>query len=196
MTRPRVNPWDNPANVDVTFLDSDDSPRPKVRVIWETDGALVTAYLENIGGAIQVTAFDVQGGPDGIPNLVRRLPSDVLVLQVVRRFGPMGLMALAYLGDDRGILTEIANRHNVSGAELSSNPAAMQEYSRELARRPKAKIQREITLARELRDGINGEPPLRSRQVVEHLMQVAGLSEQTAWRRLRSARSETERTES
>ena len=195
MTRPRVNPWDIPANVDVSFPDSEVPSRSQVRVMWESDGALVTAYLESVGGAVEVVGFEVTGGPNGIPAPLRRLPSDLQVLQAARRFGTSGLMAVAFLGDDRELLAEIANRHNISGDDLSGSPAAMHDYARQLAKRPKAKIQREVAMATELLNGINGSPPLRSRQVVDHLISVGGLSEQTAWRRLRAAREQSEKAE-
>ena len=191
MTRPKESPWNRPVEVSTLFEPCEDGPpRETLQVVWDVDGVEVRAFLERTDGAVDVTAYSVQGGEAGIPARARNLPSTMVTLQAARRFGPKGLAALAHLSRDTDRLSAISEELGVAPKDFFRTEATTTAYARELGRRPLAKQQREISVAAAMLRQQANDPAVRTVDIVSRLCREAGVSEATAFRRIAAARKQ------
>ena len=189
MPRPKQSPWSVPSHVDVELPDDVNGlTEPRVRVLWEVDESTVIAYIGRHRGVTAVVGFSVKSGERGISPRVRALPPEGVVIQAARRLGDRALLALAYINDDLDALSRIGADLGIDDAKNAQSAPVLEVYGRQLAKRPRSRIAEQVAHAMELMRGGEGVEGLETARVVEVLILRCGISEATAYRRVREAR--------
>lgn len=175
--------WSAPTSVDVLTAEGDENGDfPYIEMRWEADDATVTAQIDYVDGALRVTRFDISG-PSGVPTNLRRLPSDSLVLKALRTGGQAGYRAAVdiagYWDSEWRMLDEIERSSPDPETDLKR---AMSDFLTDLNKRPRSRI---VSQTQEVRGML--KTGMRTKEIVEALM-ATGVSESTAYRRIRLAR--------
>ncbi len=183
------SPWDKPAAVYLPELTSE----PKAFVaVWEAQGTRVFCTFVRAGIALAISEVQIEADEGSVAAWARRIPSDGLLVGAVRRFGNSGLTAIAgVLGEQEALaqayqaaLAEYARARGEPTQSLEQAlEAALKSYDKRLNKRPAAKAGNQVALVREWL--VQGA---QTREVIDRLTAM-GLSESTAFRRLKEARN-------
>lgn len=158
-------------------------------LFWDSGEVEVVASLGSTGGALAVTAFTVCSNGSRIPRDFRMLPSDGKIISLLHDMGTRGDFALAWtakaeqLGDDTTVdVVNAVLAGTVTPGEDFSFDALQMATAENLnaSQRKRAQIERVRAMVDE---------GLAAQEIVDRLM-AEGLSQSTAFRRLRLAKAE------
>lgn len=182
------DPWHLPAAVYLTELTGE--PKSFVAV-WEAKGTTVYCTFSREGVALAVCDVRIEADSGSVDAWARRIPSDGQLVGAVRRVGNSGLTAIAaLLGEQEAVsqayqaaLAEYSRTKGEASEGLEqAMEAALAAYDKQLKRRPSAQVQNQVAQVQEWL--AHGD---QTREIVDRLT-ARGLSESTAFRRLRQAR--------
>lgn len=183
------DPWYKPAAVYLPELTGE--PEAFVAV-WEAEGTRVFCTFIRAGVALAVSEVQIETDEDSIAPWARRIPGDGLLVGGVRRFGNPGLTAIAALLGEQEFLSRAYQAALAEYARTRGEPsqgveqaleAALKSYEKQLNKRPAAKAGNQVAQVQEwLAEGV------KTREIVDRLTAM-GLSESTAFRRLKEARN-------
>ncbi len=134
-------------------------------------------------GAPVVRAFECEVLEGSLPPEARRLPSDAVVIDAVRRFGLGGIAPLIRLLGEESEFEARYEAVEVAASQFSLE-VALEEHGRLIVRRPRAQIQQQIREVQRMRDEGQG-----TSQIERELMRRYGLSKRTAYRRIQAAKA-------
>ncbi len=151
-------------------------------VIWDrpTFHARATVVAEE--GAPIVRSFLCESLDGSLPYEVRRLPSDAVVVDAIRRMGLSGIGSLIRLLGEEG---ELEARYATTAAPGSRSvlEVAVEQHGRLIVRRPRASIARQVEEVRQMRD-----KGMKTSEIERELIRRFGVSKRTAYRRIEEAR--------
>ena len=170
--------WNSPTNVSFgpTIADVEE-----LYVTWDRPTFQVQATVIAEAGAPIVSAFSCESLDGSVPYEARRLPSDAVVIDAIRRMGLSGIGPLVRLLGEEG---EFEARYAATGAPESRSAleVAAEQRGRLIVRRPRASIARQIEQVRQMRD-----KGMRTSEIERELIRRFGVSKRTAYRRIEEA---------
>lgn len=171
--------WHSPTNV---AYGPTVSEVEELYVIWDRPTFQVQATVVAEAGAPVVSAFLCESLDGSLPFEARRLPSDAVVIDAIRRVGLSGIAPLVrLLGEESELDARYAATTAPEGRfELD---LALEEHARLIVRRPRASIARQIEEVRRMQ----GEG-MKTSEIERELMRRFGVSKRTAYRRIESAK--------
>lgn len=151
-------------------------------VVWDGPTFQVQATVVAESGAPVVRHFMCESLDGSLPFRARRLPSDAVVIDAIRRKGLNGIAPLVrLLGEESEFDARYAATTAPEGRfELD---VAFEEYGKLIVRRPRASIGRQIEEVRRMR----GEG-MKTSEIERELIRRFGVSKRTAYRRIEEAR--------
>lgn len=183
------DPWYLPAEVYATELTGE---HQSFVAVWKSKGTAVYCTFIRAGVALAVNKVELEADRGSVAAWARKIPSDGQLVGAVRRAGNSGLTAIAaVLGEQETLseayqaaLAEYARTRGEATEGLEQAlEAALAAYDKRLKKRPAAKVQNQVAQVREwLAQGD------QTRDIIDRLTAM-GLSESTAFRRLKEARS-------
>jgi len=151
-------------------------------VIWDRPAFRVHATVVAEHGVPVVRAFTCEALTGTLPPDARRLPTDAVIIDAVRRVGFRGIGPLIrLLGEESAFEARYAAVETTDDQSPLERAAA--EHGAIIVRRPRAQIQQQIVEVQRMR-----EKGMRTSQIERELMTRFGLSKRTAYRRIESAK--------
>ena len=150
----------------------------EVYVIWVRPRFRAVATVVEKGGEPVVKAFECEASQGSLSIEARRLPSDAIVIDAIRRFGMGGIAPLVrLLGEE----SELEARYEALDAPEGqfTLEVALEEHGRLLVRRSREQIQQQVHDVRRMRSEGN-----RTSEIERELMRRFGMSKRTAYRRI------------
>jgi hypothetical protein len=177
--------WHNATDAWLRLASTEEDWLPFAEVLWDFGSTSVLARVENVQGTVRVTGFEVTSVGE-VPASMRRLPSNLQVMDALRGLGNRGISVVAYLLAEHDKLSEEFQKAiaGIDGpAPESAVEAALEDYIKAVNRRPRARIRSQVGEVRAMLDR-----GIRTSDIVESLV-TGGVSEATAYRRIKEARN-------
>ena len=155
-------------------------------MIWDcpTFQAHATVVAEH--GVPVVRAFTCEALAGTLPPDARRLPTDAVIIDAVRRFGYRGIGPLIrLLGEESAFEARYAAVETTDDESPLERAAA--EHGAIIVRRPRAQIQQQIHDVQRMR-----EEGMKTSEIERELVTRCGLSKRTAYGRIESGRDATQ----
>ena len=176
------------------YLDTLSYPAEERRltVSWEVDGADVVADLKADGrGQIEVARFEVKTSSGTIPRSARRLPSDATILRSLSGSKVYMRYALRYLLGQQPRMIQLGRARLAVGDELGPElfDDVLRDYVLEVTvgSRSRTRAETQVGWVRSRLEKNDEAPRIKTKEIVAHLV-AEGVTEATAYRRLREAR--------
>ena len=175
---PRESIWNLPTDV---AYGPNVSQVEELYVLWAGPNFRARATIVEERGTPVVKAFECEAVEGSLPHEARRLPSDAVVIDAIRRFGMGGIAPLIrLLGEE----SDFEARYEAIEAPEGqfSLEVALKEHGKLIVRRPRAQIQQQILDVQRMRS--DGK---KTSEIERELMRRFGMSKRTAYRRISAA---------